>query len=89
MITKLRLSSDTRPFQFGLQRGLYTLSAKERFPFRFHCVCKGKHFSRTCKSLPENLQLFALWLPYGRDYSHFIVADHAFFIPLLSWQWGR
>lgn len=58
MITKLRLSSDTRPFQFGLQRGLHSRFCKERYPFRFHCECKGKQISQTCKSFLENLQLF-------------------------------
>ena len=58
MITKLNLSSDIRPFQFGLQRGLHSRFCKERYPFRFHCECKGKQISQTCKSFLENLQLF-------------------------------
>ena len=50
--------SDTRPFQFGLQRGLHSRFCKERYLFRFHCECKGKQISQTCKSFLENLQLF-------------------------------
>ena len=50
--------SDTRPFQFGLQHGLHSRFCKERYLFRFHCECKGKQISQTCKSFLENLQLF-------------------------------
>ena len=68
MITKLDLSSGTRPFQFGLQRGLNSCSCKERSLFRFHCVCKGKQNFQTCKIFPEILRISAFRIASEPDY---------------------